>query len=81
MLLIRMKQESYLGSPARPLTVIDGFYHGCIVPIVDHVIRAVMDLDLDGVPPIVHEEYDRLLPVTHHGRHVLGCHLSAIAHP
>lgn len=30
-----------------------------------------MDLDFDGIPPVVDEEDDGIEPLSHHGRHVL----------
>lgn len=53
------------------------FHHTGVVPILDDIVRTVMDLHLDGVPSIVYEEDDAFLPPTKHCRHFLCRHLSS----
>lgn len=65
----------YLGSPAVAFAVADGVDEPGVVPVLDDVVRAVMDFYLDGVPAIVDQENYALLIVADHGRDVLCRHL------
>mmetsp|Transcript_10882 Transcript_10882/g.19059 ORF Transcript_10882/g.19059 Transcript_10882/m.19059 type:complete len:255 (-) Transcript_10882:1225-1989(-) len=53
----------------------EGVDEGLVVPVLDVVVRAVVDLDLDGVAAVVQQEDDRVLPVPDHRRHLLRRHL------
>jgi hypothetical protein len=58
----------------------DGVDQARVVPVLDHVVRAVVDLHLDGVAAVVDEEDDALLPAPEHRGHVLRRHLGSQPH-
>jgi hypothetical protein len=37
---------------------VENFHQACIVPVFDVVVRAIVDLDFDGVAAIVDKEYE-----------------------
>lgn len=55
-----------LGRPAVSLIVVDSLDKGCIVPVLYHVVGAVMNLNFDCVPTIVDEEYYVPLSTANH---------------
>lgn len=65
----------YLRGPAFAFTVVNSFDESSVVPVLDHVVRTVVDLDFNGVATIVNEEDDRFLTVTQHRGYVLARHL------
>ena len=72
---------AYLRSPAFALPVVDGIHKAGVVPVLDDIIRSVVDLHLDGVPTIVDQEYYAVLLAPQHGRHILCCHLRKMESP
>ena len=78
--LLELRLRPNLHGPAVAVAVVDGVDEPRVVPVLDHVVRAVVDLHLDGVPAVVDEEDDALLPAPEHRRHVLRRHLSAAMH-
>lgn len=57
---------AYLGSPALALAVANGVDEPCVIPIFYHIIRAIMDFNFYGVPTIVNQENNGLLPTSDH---------------
>lgn len=56
----------YLGRPTFSLTIMDGLNKACIVPVLNHIIGAVMNLDFDCISTIVNKEYYGPLPAADH---------------
>mmetsp|Transcript_4904 Transcript_4904/g.8976 ORF Transcript_4904/g.8976 Transcript_4904/m.8976 type:complete len:577 (-) Transcript_4904:25-1755(-) len=64
-----------LGGPKLSLSVLERLNDTGVVPVLDDVVRTVVNLDLDGVAAVVDEEDDGLEVVAKHGRHLLDGHL------
>jgi len=66
------KQKGYrvpvphLRSPAFAFTIVDSINKSSVIPVLDHIVWAIMDLDLNCVSSIVDEEDDALLPTSQH---------------
>ncbi|KAJ8423903.1 hypothetical protein Cgig2_003666 [Carnegiea gigantea] len=56
----------HLRSPAFAFTILDSINKSSVIPVLDHIVWAIMDLDLDCVSSIVDEEDDALLPTLQH---------------
>ena len=57
---------AYLGSPAFALSVVDGVHEAGVVPVLDDIVRSVMDLHLDCIPAIVDQEDYAVLRAPQH---------------
>jgi len=57
---------THLGSPAFAFTIVDSVNKSSVIPVLDHIVWAIMDLDLNCVSSIVDEEDDALLPTAQH---------------
>lgn len=56
----------HLGSPALAFTVMDCINQCSVVPVLDHIVRAIVDFNLYGVATVVDQENDRFLPTSKH---------------
>lgn len=53
--------QAHLGCPALAFTIVDGINQASVVPVLNHIVRTVMDFDFNCVSAIVDEEDDVLL--------------------
>lgn len=67
---------AHLGGPALAFTIVDGINQGGVVPVLDDIVRSIMDLNFNGVPTIVYQEYDARLPTPDHCCHLLRSNLN-----
>lgn len=51
---------------ARALAIVERFHQTGVVPVLDNVIRAIVNLHLDCVPSIVYQEDDAVVPPPEH---------------
>lgn len=68
--------EANLCCPAFAFAIVNGVHETSVVPVLNHVVRAVMNLHFDRVTPIVDQEDYALLSASNHGRYILSCDLS-----
>ena len=69
------QDPAHLGGPALAFAIMDGVNQRGVVPVLDHIVRSVVDLNFDGVPPVIYQENDGPLPASQHCRHILSSHL------
>ena len=55
-----------LGSPAFPLSIMDGTHKAGVVPILDHIVWTIVNLNFNCITSIVYEEDDALLSTMDH---------------
>lgn len=65
----------HLRRPAFALPVMESIHEGGVIPALDVVIRAVVNLDFDRIPVVVDQEDDGVRSVADHGRDVLRRYL------
>ena len=56
----------------------NGIDQASVIPVLDHVVWAIVDLNFNGVSTIVDEENDGPLSTSQHCWHILSSHLSGI---
>jgi hypothetical protein len=52
----RSREIAYRGGPAFAFSIVDGINKCSVVPVLDNIVRPVVDLHLNGVPTIVDQE-------------------------
>ena len=57
------------------ITCVEHLHELCIRPILDVIVRPIVYLHLDGVPPVVHDEDQGLHSLSYHGSYFLSCEL------
>jgi hypothetical protein len=62
----RLQAIAYLGGPAFAVSIVDGINKGGVVPVLNNIVRSVVDLHLNGVPTIVYQEDYAVLPASDH---------------
>lgn len=55
-----------LGSPAFSFSIVDGIYQASIIPVLNHIVRPIMNLYFNCIPAIVDKEYDAPLSTSNH---------------
>ena len=68
---IALPLDAYLCAVHIAFMVVKALHQSRVVPILDVVVWAVMNLHLNGVPSIVDEEDDWVQLVPDHGGHIL----------
>lgn len=65
----------YLCGPDFSFAIMNSVHEPCVAPILYHIVRAVVNLNLNCITSIVDEEDDTVLFLAHHGGNVLAGHL------
>ncbi|CAM8924592.1 unnamed protein product [Rhodiola kirilowii] len=60
---LKATSETHLCSPALALSIVNSVNKSSVVPVLDHIVRAVMNLHFYGITTIVNQEDDSLLRV------------------
>jgi hypothetical protein len=71
---VRLK-KAYLGGKEFSLAIMNSLDKSCIVPIFYHIVRSIVDLNLDGVTSVIDQENYTVLFLTEHGGNILARHL------
>ena len=58
--------ETDLSSPAFAFTIMDCINQGGVVPVLDHIVWSIMDLNFNGVTTIVYQKNNRILTPSQH---------------
>ena len=68
----------YLASPQIAFAIMEGLHHTRVVPVLDDIVRPIVNLNLNSVASVVEQKDDALLPIPYHSRHILDGHLTII---
>jgi hypothetical protein len=52
--------------PAFAFAIVDGINKASVVPVLDYIVRTIMNLYFNRITSIVDEEYDSPLPTSDH---------------
>lgn len=61
-----LSKFTHLGCPALALAIVDGINEGSVVPVLDDIVRSIMDLNFNCVTTIVYQENDGSLTAAQH---------------
>lgn len=55
-----------LGSPAFAFTIVDGINKGSVVPVLNHIVWAIMNLYFNCITSIINQKYNGPLSTSNH---------------
>lgn len=76
--LLVLSKSTNLSRPALAFTIVDCVNKPGVVPVLDHIVRPIVNLNLYSISTIVNQEDDGPLSASQHCRHILCGHLASI---